>query len=501
MQNGEIEKIREQYLNGLWPQFLEEMVITGIHGFSGETISFNFPVTVIVGENGSGKSTILKAASCCYDNNDKQKHYYPSKLFLETPWDTFHDVKFTYRIKQGDKKTTLSISKQTKRWYYPETKYKRPVYIFDISRTLPLDATAGYAKLAKQAVSEISSQALTEDYLTYLKHILSRDYSASRFVVPNVDKTKHVGLLSFAAGTEISQFHQGAGEDTTQDLLDALQGIPNYSLILIDELEASLHPRAQRRLVHFLLWLSRQKRSQIIITTHRSAIFEELPKEARILLLQNNNENSTISRKNIIYGASSEFALAQVEDEYPPALTVFVEDFESQILLREIIRNSERGQDILQLIHIQPVGPANVVQLLGSLAAANKLPYKALACLDGDCDQADGCFLLPGSEAPERVVLDTLKKARWDRLDERFGIGAGTLYTHLNDAITDPDHHNWTKHIGDKVKMSSGEVWELLANEWCKKYLHKAEQEKILEKITEKLNGSLLKNIKLTNTP
>ncbi|MEX3962619.1 AAA family ATPase [Paraburkholderia sp. EG286B] len=59
---------------------------------------------------------------------------------------------------------------------------------------------------------------------------------------------RQVGLLERECG-EVSQFHKGAGEDATLDLFRVLQGIPQYSLLLIDEVEASLHPQAQRRLI------------------------------------------------------------------------------------------------------------------------------------------------------------------------------------------------------------------------------------------------------------
>jgi len=160
MESEEVRKIREQYLSGLWPKFLEMISIDGLRGWSGQSINFNFPIVAIVGENGIGKSTILKTAACAYNNDVGARTFYPSNFFMVTLWDKVQNVRLNYRIKQGDQVHSFRISKHTKKWGYPEKQYRRKVYIFDIARTLPLDATVGYAKIAKQAVSEVSSLEL-----------------------------------------------------------------------------------------------------------------------------------------------------------------------------------------------------------------------------------------------------------------------------------------------------------------------------------------------------
>ncbi|WP_395683331.1 AAA family ATPase [Dokdonella sp.] len=144
---------------------------------------------------------------------------------------------------------------------------KRDVYLLDIARTLPLDASAGYAKIARSAAAEVESSEINDAFRDRLSHVLGRQYSKARFATSDVDKKRSVGVLEREWG-ELSQFHQGAGEDATLDLFRTLQGLPENSLLLIDEVEASLHPRAQRRLVRFLLWLSRQRRIQVILSTH-----------------------------------------------------------------------------------------------------------------------------------------------------------------------------------------------------------------------------------------
>ena len=255
MDSGEITRIRDQFQGGLWPQFLERIDITGLRGWRGQTVQFKFPVVAIVGENGAGKSTVLKVAASAYEKTN-EVGYFPSDFFLDTHWDTLAGIDLGYQIKLGDQSVGFKIRKPTTRWSFPDRRYPRGVYWFDVARTLPLDATAGYAKVARLAAGELSTEALTDEFRVHLSHILGREYSNARFAAPDVNVNRTVGLLQREFG-EISQFHQGAGEDTTLDLMRALQGVPNNSLVIIDEVEASLHPRAQRRLINFLIKLSR----------------------------------------------------------------------------------------------------------------------------------------------------------------------------------------------------------------------------------------------------
>lgn len=269
---SDVGKIKRQFSEGKWKRFIKSITINNIHGWTGQRIDFNFPVCAIVGENGIGKSTFLKAAACAY-NNMEGPTFYPSKMYVKTQWDSnsIDGAYIEYVIQEGDR-TKLTHWKKTNDWgYTPKTsKPQRSVYFLDVSRTLPLDATAGYAKIAKQSVSENQGNVMLDaESLTGISYVLGKSYTAARFSSTNIDPKKEVGILTNTFG-EVSQFHQGAGEDATLDLFKLLQTIPNYSLLIIDEVEASLHPAAQRRLIQYLLKIARTKKLQIILSTHSS---------------------------------------------------------------------------------------------------------------------------------------------------------------------------------------------------------------------------------------
>jgi hypothetical protein len=247
----------------------------------------------------------------------------------------------------------------------------------------------------------------------------------------------------------------------------------------IDEVENSLHPQAQRRFVQYLLKLARIKKLQIILSTHSPFVLEELPDIARIMLVRLSD------RKDIMYEVSSQFALSTIDDKAHPELFAFLEDEEAVALFWEILKHdSARYDEFCKKISARPVGSCSVVGTLNELGKNRKLPYCSIAIVDGDKkNEHPNCLSLPGDLAPEKQVITDLKSIGWNRLDERFGIGAGTLFKHLDDAILLPDHHEWTTYIGDHVKKSKDTVWSILIEEWHKQCLNEEVATKFIEDV------------------
>jgi len=144
----------------------------------------------------------------------------------------------------------------------------------------------------------------------------------ARISLTTANKARKVLVISIESD-EYSGFHQGAGEAVLADLI-ALD-IPKYRLILIDEIETSLHPRAQRRLIRDLAEICRLQQIQIIVTTHSSYVLEELPLEARIQVL------NTVNNKQVMPGISAQFAVTKMDEEGYPEVDIYVEDEEAKI--------------------------------------------------------------------------------------------------------------------------------------------------------------------------
>jgi predicted ATPase len=455
----EVAAIRHKMLNQPWPQYLRNLRISGLRGWTGQEVRFDFPVTVLAGENGSGKSTVLKVAATAYRNqHDATRSFNPSTFFPDTAWEQSANVILSYSIRQGQNETTHTVTKPTQRWRRLGQRPHRNVIWQDISRTQPLETTVGYARIAKRTAVETASDNLNQQFRQRFSSILGRQYQQARMALADVDATRRVGVVQFG-GQQFSQFHQGAGEDASLDLIALCQNVPANSLILIDEVEASLHPKSQRRLIHFLLWLARTRNIQVIVSTHSSYVLEELPLEARVFLSRGAGGIA------VLYGVSSDFALNRMDDPVHPELFILTEDREAGLLVTEMLRH---GNVDLTGIRFTDVGPANVVRTLGALVDQNSLPFRAVCVLDADQAVAPGCVLLPGNQPPERQVFQDILDHAIVHLANRLEISEAATTDALEHAIAQVDHHGWIQDAANTLNQTPQYLWITMSRVWAR---------------------------------
>jgi hypothetical protein len=290
---------------------------------------------------------------------------------------------------------------------------------------------------------------------------MGRTYDTARFALSNVDRRRKVGVVQFG-GLEFSQFHQGAGEDATLDLISLLQNVPDTALVILDEAEASLHPRAQRRLIHFLLWLARTKQLQVILSTHSPYVLEELPSEARVFLERKSNGI------DVIYGVTPDFALNRMDDIDRPDLYVMIEDSEATVLASAMLRAA--GVDLTRLSFVE-VGPANIVAAVGVAARSPRFPVQAIGIVDGDHPAQRGSIKFPGTACPERRLFEDLRSSALHQLALRLGISEDALSTAFDRAMSAVDSHEWPHHLARITGQTVDYLWETMCQVWVKNCL------------------------------
>ena len=224
------------------------------------------PVTVLMGANGCGKTTVLHALACIYapleagDPDHKLSFYFKPTTDGSWQGSSFRIV-FDERereVVRADVKQ--EYSKAADRWAPKyERRPQRYTRFITIRESVPEIETVTSAGLVNYvrvtrttandtAIRDAAGQILNRDYTEYHNVNYSRGSRSSIGVTHNT--------LTYSA------LSMSAGEQRIFKILEGVITSPNYSLILIDEIDLFLHQDALTKLMSFLVQHCRQKNKQ-----------------------------------------------------------------------------------------------------------------------------------------------------------------------------------------------------------------------------------------------
>lgn len=292
-------------------------------------IEFDFPFTVLIGKNGSGKSSVLHALYGAPKNQSVSNFWFSTNIdpIKESPEGDRHCFIYAY-TKDGKSlevlKTRIKNKGNPDYWEpsRPVQKYgmemptgtqkgKRndPITMNVIYRNFrstlssfdkyfyhnnnPQSYLRNKARSLKKALAEDivikgaynhdqnqKRHTLTASELKVISDILGKEYSAGTIIHHKFFKEWGYSILFSTQDLQYSEAFAGSGELSAAMLVYEVLNAPKNSLILLDEPEISLHPGAQTRLRQFLFEQIKLHKHQVIISTHSPAFVDGLPSSA-----------------------------------------------------------------------------------------------------------------------------------------------------------------------------------------------------------------------------
>lgn len=378
-------------------KYLRRVILRKVRGFEDKEVSFDFPVTALVGPNGGGKTTILGAASLAYRSVKPERFFAKSGRYDSSmlKWSIEHGV--IDKTVDVAAEIRRSVNFPTSKWN--RTPFEREVLIFGVTRTVPATERSDL-RLARggrfKALSEIDLPAAVIDAV---QKILGKAIDGYSELDVN-SRAKILAATDSASKNRYTEFHFGAGEASIVRIVSGVEAASPNSLVLIEEIENGLHPVAVRRLVDYLLAFARDKGSQVIFTTHSSDAIDSLPPEA--VWAAFNNE--------VVQGALNIEALRTLTGRTDTQIALFVEDEFGVRMASTALRYF--GAD-LGGVAIHGLGGAE--QAVKVHAVHNGDPtrgYDSVTIVDGDkaalVDPAAMIFAFPGTGDPEAHVFDVV---------------------------------------------------------------------------------------------
>ncbi|MCL1515188.1 ATP-dependent endonuclease [Parasaccharibacter sp. TMW2.1890] len=399
-------------------------------------IVFSYPITAIVGRNGTNKSSVLKALY------GSPRGYSVGTYWFSTSIDPIPDGDdnpscFIYGYKK-DGKTIEVIYQRTRRdndpnyWesHRPSPKYGLPT---QEKRNPPIDKNVCYIdfrhslsafdkffysppsddiselkkrslKIAKaskwlkeamdskkksnlyynvERILDRINMCLDEDSVKCISEILGCDYSEIHIIKHFYFADSDYSIKGFTVrlcreGLKYSEAFAGSGEFAVVFLVWRIMNTKDRSLILLDEPEVSLHPAAQKRMFRFLERQVLRRKHQVVLTTHSPEFIKYLPQKAiKLLTLDKDDRVHLHAQSN-----HCEEVFCDIGHDSGKIYKIFVEDKAAQLIVNICIKRY--FSYFSEKIDVIPLGGADDILKHNLPRASISQEGNILFLLDGD---------------------------------------------------------------------------------------------------------------------
>jgi predicted ATPase len=444
-----VAKAQKKFAAGEFDKFIHEMYFPKFKGFAANTkIEFRFPITLLVGPNGGGKSSLLHAAwgmpinhstsrfwfstpvdPIDFDEKDQNRYWYAH--YIRQLKLIVHTRKMCGNKRNGYWEPTRPAQKEGMKMMPQKTAGNEGYMSPTGDRWKPVDRTPHYfnAKTESSAFDRIfystasynlscrqenfvrysnklkkiiegslatfeyyGVERVSENYLlspVQLKHvndILQKNYRAARYIKHKLyDKDSFSPSVVFETNARsYSECFAGSGELAVVNYVLALEKLKDFDLLLLDEPETSLHPGAQKKLTEHLLRVVNEKHIQVIISTHSPTFVELLPSTALVVL--DEAPEGVSPRLNPKKSAAFE-KLGQTD---PTRITILTEDkLLKAVVERALTRIPKKTRDKVSVFPSE-LGASEM--LSHQIRAHIQCRSKVIMVLDGDQKAVEDIF-------------------------------------------------------------------------------------------------------------
>lgn len=425
--------------------------------FSSKEIFLGNKMTAIAGNNGTGKSTILgilansSQLSGHHTYLDKPFRGEFSELFSGSPEhdptggkitlfyrDRGKDCSALFRTAWQDKKTRFRIipKRALPDGTITESKLESPVIYLGLSRLYPL-GEADRKKLSRKNQKWDANED-RDWFMNKYKAILGgweELKSVSQFGIAGLARKAGTGIETETYGPSANS----AGQDNLGQILLSVLSMRKLKreldrewdggLLIIDELDATLHPAAQIRLIKLLLKESAAIGFQVVFTTHSTVILELLSSKTvhnrkdtagdiEVVYLTDANKRLAVKR-NPSWPEMENDLFVKSSGAYDVKVGVFCEDAEARWFASHLIE--KRNPLLASRVHFIDAA-FGCDELMKLYVGDFDYLRNRIVLFDGDVSddriqdkipesyrKAGGnIVVLPGSKSPEEVVYDYL---------------------------------------------------------------------------------------------
>ncbi|MRX42017.1 AAA family ATPase [Flavobacterium sp. LC2016-23] len=290
-------------------------------------------VTGIFGVNGSGKSSLIYSIVSIYkpsQNDPNRFNFKFSQFFTHTSHTKYLGSSFeiTHSYRQdltvfNNVKRTYSKSDRWRPRY--ENRPERDVYFVGINSCVPDIELEKSQNIIRFTATTNLVDALSNEIRQNASVVMNKQYDEYNNI--EAGNKKFIGVRN--NGIQYSSLAMGAGEQRVFKILNTVFKATRYSLIIIDEIDLTLHTDALNRLITILVNRANDRNLQIIFTSHR----EELTNRTDI----NIRHIHQIGNNTFCFTETNPDCISRLTGQQIRTLEIFVEDDLSESIVQKVV--------------------------------------------------------------------------------------------------------------------------------------------------------------------
>lgn len=486
--------------------------IKKFRGFENLTFQLGTALTVIAGQNGTQKTTLLGMLSQPFSITDKAhvmfgekplsggnyRSSFAEKFKLSDVFDTARNHEWTLNLNGTSEPnfTVESIARSKTnpgvRFWQKGTRAKGsgyiqlPVIYLSLSRLLPIGED--------NDINSSSEITLSQTEFDFYKEWHNKILLTPAGDMTSVDYLSSKQKITLGVNTPNYDWKMNsAGQDNVGKILLTVLSFQRLKakygkdyqggILAIDELDTTLYPASQIKLLEALRKFSSQLKIQIIFTTHSLSILEKtcewqadfkLLNQVKVLYLQKTDNDVKVAENISFDIIKDKLNIAMATKQVSKKIPVFTEDKEANVFFRAILKRRSASLQFLDCT----LGCDNLIELVRKKIPGFRFP-ESLILLDGDV-KADSSkmrritgikksiLILPGNNSPERLIAEflfNLSEASpiWDKI--HFGYTKQYAFKDFsfNEILNDREK---AKEWFNQQKTYWGKVCVNVINQW-----------------------------------
>lgn len=299
-----------------------------------------------------------------------------------------------------------------------------PVIYLGLSRLLPFGEFQDDSRIIK--ISKKLPQQYQSEFAELYKYFTHYDISSISSLEMGDIKRRN-SFVSDCDGVDSNTI--SAGEDNVSIILTALLSLKYYfnsisstrnveSILLIDELDATLHPSYQFKMLKLFERMARDYKIQIIFTTHSLTLIEDaLKKNVNVIYLIDNIKNVIKLENPDIQKIKLHLFNISTAELYSNAfIPLFSEDDEARVFIELLFDYYQQVNTSFRSIRscfhlVKACLGADSLEAIFKDFRLSEIRDRSICIVDGDhpTDIKNLIISLPGDNSPEEMIYMYLK--------------------------------------------------------------------------------------------